>query len=158
MADAVFAGTFDPPTYGHLNIIERAQSLFDTLFVVIAVNRQKKTLFSLEERLELLTNLLSGYPNVIVDSTSDLVVKYAKEKNVRVLVRGVRTVPDFSYEFDLSILNKALDPGIETVFLPTEPKYFVLRSSAIKEMAAFRGDLSHMVPPIVEQAVRGKMG
>ena len=94
----------------------------------------------------------------LVEATDSLVVQYAREKGARVLVRGVRSVPDFSYEFDLSIMNKALDTGIETFFLPTDPKYFVLRSSAIKEMAAFKGDLSNMVPPAVEKAVRRKMG
>lgn len=158
MAIAVFPGTFDPPTYGHLNVIERARGLFDRLFVVVAVNSQKRTLFSVEERLDLLRGLVSTWENVEVDKTAGLVVQYAKEKGASVLLRGVRSVPDFSYEFDLSIMNKALDSSIETIFLPTDPKYFVLRSSAIKEMAAFSGDLSHMVPPSVEAAVRAKTG
>jgi pantetheine-phosphate adenylyltransferase len=158
MVNAVFPGTFDPPTYGHLNIIERAHSVFERLYVVVAVNGQKKTLFSVDERVALLAELVGPYKNVSVESTRSLVVQYAKEKGARVLVRGVRSVPDFSYEFDLSIMNKALDPSIETFFLPTDPKYFVLRSSAIKEMAAFKGDLSNMVPPVVERAVRSKLG
>jgi pantetheine-phosphate adenylyltransferase len=157
MVSAVFPGTFDPPTYGHLNIIERAKGIFEKIYVVIAVNKSKKTLFSVDERVSLMTELVKDYPNVCVASTDSLVVKFAKENGARVLIRGVRSVPDFSYEFDLSILNKALDPGIETIFIPTDPKYFVLRSSAIKEMAAFKGDLSNMVPPLVEKAVRRKM-
>jgi pantetheine-phosphate adenylyltransferase len=157
MVSAVFPGTFDPPTYGHLNIIERSASIFEKIYVVVAVNSQKKTLFSVEERVGLMSDLVRSFTNVSVTSTDSLVVKFAKERGARVLIRGVRSVPDFSYEFDLSILNKALDPGIETFFIPTDPKYFVLRSSAIKEMAAFKGDLSNMVPPLVEQAVRRKM-
>ncbi len=157
MVTAVFPGTFDPPTYGHLNIIERAHSLFDRLYVVVAVNQGKRTLFSVDERKALLEELVQPFKNVAVEETSSLVVQYAREKGARVLVRGIRSVPDFSYEFDLSIMNKALDPGIETFFLPTDPKYFVLRSSAIKEMAAFKGDLSNMVPPAVERAVRSKL-
>jgi pantetheine-phosphate adenylyltransferase len=157
MVSAVFPGTFDPPTYGHLNIIERAKGIFEKIYVVIAVNRGKKTLFSVDERVSLMTELVTDYPNVVVAATDSLVVKFAKENGARVLIRGVRSVPDFSYEFDLSILNKALDPGIETIFIPTDPKYFVLRSSAIKEMASFKGDLSNMVPPSVEKAVRRKM-
>jgi pantetheine-phosphate adenylyltransferase len=157
MVSAVFPGTFDPPTYGHLNIIERAKGIFEKIYVVIAVNRGKKTLFSVDERVSLMTELVKDYPNVTVAATDSLVVKFAKENGARVLIRGVRSVPDFSYEFDLSILNKALDPGIETIFIPTDPKYFVLRSSAIKEMASFKGDLSNMVPPSVEKAVRRKM-
>ncbi len=157
MVIAVFPGTFDPPTYGHLNIIERAHSLFDRLYVVVAVNQGKRTLFSVEERKALLAELVQPFKNVVVEETDSLVVQYAREKGARVLVRGIRSVPDFSYEFDLSIMNKALDPGIETFFLPTDPKYFVLRSSAIKEMAAYKGDLSNMVPPAVERAVRSKL-
>jgi pantetheine-phosphate adenylyltransferase len=157
MVSAVFPGTFDPPTYGHLNIIERATGIFEKIYVVIAVNRGKKTLFSVDERMELFSELVKGYSNVSVACTDELVVKFAKDNGARVLIRGVRSVPDFSYEFDLSIMNKALDPGIETIFIPTDPKYFVLRSSAIKEMASFKGDLSNMVPPLVEKAVWRKM-
>ncbi len=158
MVSAVFPGTFDPPTYGHLNVIERAAVIFERLVVVVAINAQKRSLFSVEERVALLKELVQPFPNVTVKATDSLVVKFAKEEGARVLVRGLRSVPDFSYEFDLSILNKALDPSIETIFIPTDPKFFVLRSSAIKEMAAYKGDLSNMVPPPVEQAVRRKIG
>jgi pantetheine-phosphate adenylyltransferase, bacterial len=158
MIKAVFAGSFDPPTFGHLNIIERAQDLFDELLVVVAVNRQKTGLFAPEERRDLLLELLSGYPNVSVHLCEGLIVEFAKSHDCRVLVRGVRSVPDFSYEFELSIMNKGLNPGIETIFLPTDPKFFVLRSSAIKELAAFDGDISRMVPPNVAAAVKAKVG
>jgi pantetheine-phosphate adenylyltransferase len=156
MIKAVFAGSFDPPTYGHLNIIERARGLFDELMVVVAVNKQKTGLFAPEERRDLLLELLATYPNVSVHLSDSLVVKFAQEHGCKVLVRGVRSVPDFSYEFDLSIMNKTLSSGIETIFLPTDPKFFVLRSSAIKELAAFDADISTMVPPNVAAAVKNK--
>jgi pantetheine-phosphate adenylyltransferase len=156
MIKAVFPGSFDPPTFGHLNIVERARSLFDELLVVVAVNRQKTGLFAPEERRDLLVQLLSGYPNVSVHLCDTLIVNFAREKGCKVLVRGVRSVPDFSYEFELSIMNKGLNPSIETIFMPTDPKFFVLRSSAIKELAQYDGDLSSMVPPIVATAVKAK--
>lgn len=156
MVRAIFPGSFDPPTYGHLNIVERARSIFEELYVVIAVNPQKTGLFSPEERFDLLKELLAPYPNVSLHLCDSLIVNFARSHGCRVLVRGVRSVPDFSYEFDLSIMNKGLDPTIETIFMPTDTKYFVLRSSAIKELASFDGDLSAMVPPNVAAALRGK--
>lgn len=156
MVKAVFPGSFDPPTYGHLNIVERARGIFEELYVVVAVNREKSGLFSPEERLSLLQELLAPYENVSVHLCDTLIVNFAREHGCRVLVRGVRSVPDFSYEFDLSIMNKGLDPGIETIFMPTDPKYFVLRSSAIKELAFYDGDLSAMVPPNVALSLRAK--
>jgi len=157
MVKAVFAGSFDPPTYGHLDIIERARGLFEHLYVVVAYNRQKSGLFHPDERRDLLEALLKSHENVSVHIYDKLVVEFARSHECRVLVRGVRSVPDFSYEFELSIMNKGLDPTIETMFMPTDPKYFVLRSSAIRELASFRGDLSSMVPPVVATALRAKI-
>jgi pantetheine-phosphate adenylyltransferase len=122
MIKAVFPGSFDPPTFGHLNIIERACGLFDELLVVVAVNRQKTGLFAPEERRDLLLELLGGYPNVSVQLCDTLIVEFAKSHGCKVLVRGVRSVPDFSYEFELSIMNKGLNPGVETIFMPTDPR------------------------------------
>lgn len=156
MIKAVFPGSFDPPTFGHLNIIERARGLFDEILVVVAVNRQKTGLFAPEERRDLLVELLGGYPNVSVHLCDSLIVNFARDHDCKVLVRGVRSVPDFSHEFELSILNKGLNPAVETILMPTDPKYFVLSSSAIKELASYDGDLSAMVPPIVAAAVKAK--
>ncbi len=156
MVKAVFPGSFDPPTYGHLNIIDRARGIFEELYVVVAVNRQKTGLFTPGERLALLQELLEPYKNVSVHLSDTLMVNFARSHGCKVLVRGIRSVPDFSYEFELSIMNKGLDPAIETIFMPTDPKYFVLRSSAIKELASFDGDLSAMVPPNVATALRDK--
>ncbi len=156
MIKAVFAGSFDPPSFGHLNIIERARTIFNEIHVVVAVNSGKKTLFSAEERVALMRSLTAHWNNVTVNAWDSIVVDYARQNNASVLIRGVRNTGDFSYEFDLSLMNKSLDSGIETVFLPTEPKYFVLRSSSIKELAALGGDVSSMVPPLVAQALEEK--
>lgn len=156
MIKAVFAGSFDPPTFGHLNIIERARKIFSEIHVVIAVNSNKKYLFSVEERVNLMKNLTSHWDNVVVNPWDSLIVDYAKKNNAGVLIRGVRNTGDFSYEFDLSLLNKGLACDIETVFLPTEPKYFVLRSSSIKELASLGGDVSSMVPSLVSEALKEK--
>jgi pantetheine-phosphate adenylyltransferase len=156
MLKAVFPGSFDPPTLGHLNIIERASVIFDELIVAVAENRQKKYLFSARERMELVSGLVAGYRNVSVVICDSLIVEFMKQREARILVRGVRGVEDFSYEFELSMLNKALNRNIETMFMTTDPEYFVLRSSSIKELASFQGDVSGMVPPVVEQALKVK--
>lgn len=154
MIKAIFAGSFDPVTYGHLNVIQRSSTLFDEIHVVVAENKQKKYLFSLEQRLLMLEELVSDLKNVTVSYCNSLIVEYAKKVGAKVLIRGVRNITDFSYEFDLSLMNKGLCPSIETIFIPTEPKYFVLKSSSIKELASFGGDVSTMVPPLVESALK----
>ena len=156
MFKAVFPGSFDPPTLGHLNIIERASSLFDELVVIIAENRQKRYFFSAQERLSMVSELIKPWKNVSALIWDSLIVDYMKQENIRLLVRGVRGVEDFSYEFELSMMNKALHPNIETLFMTTDPKYFVLRSSSIRELASFRGDVSGMVPPLVSEALKKK--
>ena len=156
MVKAVFAGSFDPPTFGHLNIIERAQKLFSEIHVVIAVNKNKSYCFSGEERLEVIQQLVSRWNNVSVHLWDSLIVDYAKKIKADVLIRGVRNDNDFLYEFDLAMMNKNLNPQIETLFLVPDPKFFVLRSSSIKELAAFGGDVSTMVPPIVEAMLKKK--
>ncbi|HCC37608.1 MAG TPA: pantetheine-phosphate adenylyltransferase [Treponema sp.] len=156
MMKAAFPGSFDPPTLGHLNIIRRAAGIFDELLVVVAENRQKKYLFSADERVAMLGELAADMKNVSVAVCDTLIVDYLNEKNIQLLIRGVRGIDDFSYEFELSMMNKALDSRIETIFMTTDPEYFVLRSSAIKEVASFRGNISGMVPPIVADALRKK--
>lgn len=156
MAIALFPGSFDPPTYGHLNIIERARNLFEKIDVVIAVNKSKRYLFSEYERLDMMKALVAEWDNVTVHTSDKLIVEYAREKGSHVLLRGIRNFSDFSYEFDLSLINKGLATDIETIFLPTDPEFFVLRSSSIKELAQFNGDISKMVPPLVEKALRQK--
>jgi pantetheine-phosphate adenylyltransferase len=156
MLIVAFPGSFDPPTLGHLNIIERAVRIFDELLVVVAENRQKQYLFSAKERVALVSSLVEPWKNVSVALCDSLVVDFIKKKNIRLLLRGVRGGGDFSYEFELSMMNKAMDPSIETLFMTTDPEYFVLRSSAIKDLASFHGDVSAMVPPLVAEALRDK--
>nr|WP_314781502.1 pantetheine-phosphate adenylyltransferase [uncultured Treponema sp.] len=157
MVKAVFAGSFDPPTFGHLNVIERAQKIFTEVHVVIAVNNNKNYLFSGEERKLMMEELTQKWDNVFVNTWNSLIVNYAEKIGANVLIRGVRNVSDFSYEFDLAVMNKGLNQKIETVFMVPDTKYFVLRSSSIKELAAFGGNLSGMVPPIVEKALKEKI-
>ena len=156
MLKAVFPGSFDPPTLGHLNIIHRAAGIFDELIVVVAENRQKKYLFSADERLEMLHRLVEDYGNVSISICDSLIVEFLQKQNIKILIRGVRGMEDFSYEFEVSMMNKALDSSIETIFMTTDPEYFVLRSSSIKELASFNGNISGMVPPLVAQALKEK--
>lgn len=157
MTKAVFAGTFDPPTYGHLDIIQRASSLFDSVDILIAVNENKKTLFSQSEREEMLKDLVKDIKNVEVHCWNGLVVDYASKTGAKVLIRGIRNSIDFAYEFDLSLMNRKLKSSIETLFIPTNQKYLLLKSSTIKELAHFGGDISEMVPPLIEKAIKDKL-
>jgi pantetheine-phosphate adenylyltransferase len=156
MLKAAFPGSFDPPTSGHINIIRRAASIFDELVVVVAENKQKKYLFSAQERASMIIELIREKKNVSVTVCDCLVVDFLKKKGIKLLIRGVRGLEDFSYEFELSMMNKALDPEIETIFMTTDPEYFVIRSSSIKELASFNGNLHDMVPPLVAKALKEK--
>ncbi|MCQ2597901.1 MAG: pantetheine-phosphate adenylyltransferase [Treponema sp.] len=158
MVKAVFAGSFDPPTYGHLNVIERASKLFDCVDVVISVNPDKKYMFSEEERYGMMKELLTKYENVELHKWNGLIVKYAEQVGAKVLVRGIRTQNDFLYEFDLALMNKALDANIETMFIPTDEEFAIVKSSSIKELAKFGGNISKMVPEVVEKALKEKIG
>ena len=155
MLKAAFPGSFDPPTFGHLNIIERAAALFDSLVVVLADNPRKKTLFTLEERLSMVTELAAPWGNVSVAGYDGLMVDFMQERGIKVQVRGIRGPEDFSYELELAHWNRTLAPDLETVFLAADPRFALLRSSAIKEMAIFHRDLSALVPPLVAKALKG---
>ena len=156
MSVALFPGSFDPPTYGHLNVIERASRIFDKIDVVISENPEKNCLFSAGERLLMMKTLVEPYANVTVHTWDKLIVEYAKKVGAKVLIRGIRNASDFSYEFDLSLMNRRLNPNIETLFIPTETRFVIVKSSSIKELASFGGDISGMVPPIVLEAVMNK--
>ena len=157
MVKAVFPGSFDPPTNGHLDLIKRGSELFDSLDVVISNNPQKKYLLDSQERFELIKEMTHGIRNVKVTLWDKLIVDYAAANNISVILRGVRAIADFGYEFELSMMNKQLSPHIETVFLPTSQKYFVLRSSSIKELVQLGADVSSMVPENVESLIRRKI-
>ena len=156
MLKAAFPGSFDPPTSGHINIIRRAANIFDELTVVVAENRQKKYLFSAEERASMIRELVKESKNVSVAVCDCLIVDFLKKMGIKLLIRGLRGLEDFSYEFEVSMMNRTLDPGIETIFMTTDPEYFVIRSSSIKELASFNGDLRGMVPPMVAKALKEK--
>ena len=153
----IFPGTFDPPTNGHLDLMRRAARMFGRVVVVIAVNPDKAALFTAQERLEMVTNLVRDLPNAEVHVWQGLIVEFARREGIHTLLRGVRALSDFEYEFELSMMNKALFPRIETIFLPTDQKYFVLRSSGIKEVARFGGDVRSMVPEVVARALTEKL-
>jgi pantetheine-phosphate adenylyltransferase len=153
---AAFPGSFDPPTSGHINILHRAAAIFEELVVVVAENKQKKYLFSAEERAAMIRELVKDRKNVSVVVCDCLIVDFLKKQGIKLLIRGVRGLEDFSYEFELSMMNKALGPEIETIFMTTDPEYFVIRSSSIKELASFKGDLQGMVPPLVAKALKEK--
>ena len=153
---AMFAGSFDPITLGHVNIIERSAKLFKKVYVVVAENKEKKCLFSAEERVFLVRDAVKHLENVKVVSYSGLMVDYARANGIGIMIRGVRGLSDFSYEFELAMNNKMILPDIETLFLPTEASFFLLRSSQIKEMASYGADISTMVTKEVEKALKGK--
>lgn len=157
MLRALFPGSFDPPTNGHLNIVHRASAIYDEIEVVIADNPNKRYTFNAEERVEMMSELLDSYENVHVHLWDRLIVEFAEKVDAKIMIRGVRALADFEYEFELSMLNKGLNPNVETIFMPTDPRYFVLRSSAIKEMARLDGDISTMVPDIVAVRLKERM-
>ena len=153
---AAFPGSFDPPTSGHINVLTRAATLFGELVVVVAENKQKKYLFSAEERASMIRELVKDHKNVTVTICDGLIVDFLKKMGIKLLIRGVRGIEDFSYEFELSMMNKTLDSDIETIFMTTDPEFFVIRSSSIKELASFKGNLHGMVPPLVAKALKEK--
>lgn len=154
---AMLPGTFDPPTIGHLDIIERCAALYERMYVVIADNITKKTLFTAQERKDMLQKILKNHKNIQVEIWSGLVVDFAKKNDVGVIVRGVRAMNDFGYEVELAMTYKQMLPEVEVLFIPTNPKYFLIRSSSIKEMAVFGADISKMVPKTVLDAVNDKL-
>jgi pantetheine-phosphate adenylyltransferase len=152
----IYPGSFDPPTNGHLDIVKRASSIFENLEVVIADNPRKQYTFSAAERFEMITTMVADFANVQVTIWRGLIVDFAEKVGARIILRGVRALSDFDYEFELSMMNRALNPKIETILMPTDQKYFVLRSSSMKEVAIFGGEIAGMVPPIVERALKEK--
>ncbi len=157
---AIYPGTFDPITNGHVDLIARGARLFDHLIVAVAPNRAKNPLFSVGERVALVEDVLSdlGLTSIEVRSFDALLVNFALEVDARVLVRGLRAVSDFEYEFQLAGMNRRLAPDIETVFLTPAEQYAFLSSSMVREIAGLGGDVSSFVDPKVERALRGKFG
>ena len=155
---AIYPGSFDPVTNGHLDIIKRGLKLFDKIIVTILHNPQKKSFFSLAERMELLEICLADCDNVEVASYDGLLVDYAEERGAHAILRGMRAVSDFEYEFQLALMNRKLKKEIQTVFLMTGLRWIFTSSSIIKEAAQFGGDIDDMVPPEVNRRLMEKLG
>ncbi|MFZ5943213.1 MAG: pantetheine-phosphate adenylyltransferase [Bacillota bacterium] len=154
---AVYPGTFDPVTYGHMHIIKRAAKMFDKVIMAVASDNYKKTVFNLDERLNLIkVCCLYDLPNVELDVFDGLLVNYLRQKGAVAIIRGLRAVSDFEYEMQMASVNRHLDNKVETVFLMTDPEYSFISSSIIKNVAALGGDIQQFVPENVAQALKNK--
>lgn len=156
MRTAIYPGSFDPVTFGHIDIIQRAAKIFDHLIVGVLNNQSKQPLFTVAERVVLLKETVGALPNVEITSFSGLLVDFAKSRNSQVVIRGLRAITDFEYELQMSQTNHIMNPELDTVFFTTDLKYSYLSSSTVREVARFHGDLSAFVPPYVEREMRKK--
>lgn len=156
MRVAVYPGSFDPITNGHLDIIKRASRLYDKVIVGVLNNTSKNPKFSAEERREMINTVTKDIPNVSCDVFSGLLVDFAKQNQANVIIKGLRTVADFEYEFQMALLNKALNPEYETVFMMTDSKYSYISSSMVKEVAKYHGELEGFVPPSIKEEIKKK--
>lgn len=156
MRIAVYPGSFDPLTYGHLDIIQRSSRVFDKVIVAVVKNRSKKPLFSVEERMDFIKRCISDLPNVEVDHFDGLLVNFVIDKGAQVIVKGLRAMSDFEYEFQMALLNRKLQPEVETMFLMTDHKYSYLSSSMAKEIAGLGGSIQDLVPENILQDILDK--
>ncbi|MDO0936894.1 pantetheine-phosphate adenylyltransferase [Streptomyces sp. DG2A-72] len=156
MRRAVCPGSFDPITNGHLDIIGRASRLYDEVYVAVMINKSKKGLFEIEERIDLIRQVTAEFENVRVEAFHGLLVDFCKERDIPAIVKGLRAVSDFDYELQMAQMNIGLS-GIETLFVPTNPTYSFLSSSLVKEVATWGGDVSHLVPPVVFEALAERL-
>jgi pantetheine-phosphate adenylyltransferase len=154
---AIYPGSFDPITNGHLDLIERGSRLADRLIVAVLQNRRKQSLFSVEERVEMLTEVVKPFPNVEVGSFNGLLVDYVKARGANFILRGIRAISDYEYELQIAHMNRRLSPGTETVFLMAGEAYSFVSSQLVKEVASLGGDVSGLVPPLVEQHLKRLM-
>jgi pantetheine-phosphate adenylyltransferase len=153
---AVCPGSFDPLTMGHVDIIERAARLFDRVIVAVLINQEKQPLFSLDERVEIIREVFAAKPNVEVDTFEGLLVDYAQQKHASVIIRGLRAVSDFEFEFQMALMNRHLSPEIETAFMMPAEQYTYISSRLIKEVFGLGGHIEGLVPPLVEQRLRAR--
>ena len=153
----IYPGSFDPITYGHLNIIDRSSKIFDRIIISVAHNVSKKTVFSIDERLEIMNTVFKDKPNIVIDKFEGLLVEYVNRVGTNTVLRGMRTVSDFEYESQMANANKSIDSKIETIFMVTESKYSHISSSLIKEIVTLGGSASHLVPEIVEAKLKQKL-
>ena len=157
MKKIIYPGTFDPITNGHLDIAERAASLFDHVILAIANNPKKKSLFTVNERIDLIQTSIEHLDKISVSSTATLIVRFAKENEAVALIRGLRSISDFEYEFQMALMNRSLAPEISTIFMMPDEKYMHLNSTVVKEIAALDGNISAYVPAIVEAQLKSKL-
>jgi len=155
---AIYPGTFDPLTNGHLSILNRSLKIFDKLIIAILINPKKTPLFSLEERIDMIKEVLGDKGNIEVDSFDGLLVDYAVRKGASVIVRGLRAMSDFEFEFQLALMNRKLNRDVQSVFLMTDYKWFYTSSTIIKEAASLNGNISGLVPPLVSERLKEKYG
>lgn len=156
MRTAVCPGSFDPVTLGHLDIVERASAIYDEVTVAVLVNKKKSSLYTVEERMELLRQVTETYGNVKVDSFHGLLVDYCRRHGIPVIVKGLRAISDFDYELQMAQMNHTL-AGVETLFMHTNPTYSFLSSSLVKEVAMWGGDVSHLVPDVVLERLAARV-
>lgn len=156
MAKALCPGSFDPPTNGHVDVIERAARWFDGVVVAVIANPSKEPMFGLDERKDLLTEALAHLDNVEIDSFDGLLVDFAREKDLGVIVKGLRAVSDFEYELQMAQMNSALSPGLDTMFVTAKPSWAFLSSSLVKQVARYGGSVEGLVPPVVSEALKKK--
>ncbi len=154
---AIYPGSFDPVTFGHLDLIRRARLLFDEVFVVVAVNPEKETLFSVEERVDFVRRAVKPFRGVHVDSFEGLTVEYAKAQKAQIIIRGLRATSDFDFEFQMALTNRKLSKDVDTIFLMPSESLFYISSRLIKQIASLKGDISGYVPPFVAKQIRKKM-
>jgi len=154
---AIYPGTFDPVTYGHIDIIKRALRVFDEVIVAVAHNPFKKPLFSVKERVNMLKRATKDFDRVTIETFDGLVVDYAKQKSINTIIRGLRMLSDFEYEFQMALTNRKLNQDVETIFLMTSEDYSYVSSKLLKEAASLGADLSQFVPDFIEQALKGKL-
>jgi len=153
---AIYPGTFDPITLGHLDILQRASKLFDHVIITLAINSTKTPLFSKEERLDFIKDAVKNMPNVTVDSFEGMLIKFAEKKGASVVIRGLRAISDFEFEFQLALMNRKQNKDITTVFLMPNEKYTYLNSTIIREVAKFGGDVSSFITPYVAEKLKNK--
>ena len=154
---AIYPGSFDPVTNGHLDLIERGAKIFDHLIVAVLHNLEKDPLFTLQERVEMLREVTRSWPNVEVDVFEGLLVEYARRRHARVILRGIRAISDYEYELQMALMNRKLEPEIETVFMMPAETYSYLSSRLVREIARLGGPIRGLVPPVVEQRLRAKV-
>lgn len=156
MRRAVCPGSFDPVTNGHLDIVQRASNLFDEVVVAVLINKKKQGMFTVEERISLLQEVTADFPNVVVDSFHGLLVDFCKDRGIQAIVKGLRAVSDFDYELQMAQMNHGLT-GVDTLFMPTSPAYSFVSSSLVKQVATYGGDVRHLLPDVVADALAARL-